>query len=71
MKQDTYRKINVLLNDWYIVDCLTSSGKYFMHIQDENNFNNYQYRKGMEWDTTGQRFLTSVGKRESWVGTEI
>jgi hypothetical protein len=28
------------LTDWLIVCCLTSSGKYFMHIQDENEFNN-------------------------------
>ena len=25
-----------------IVNCLTFSGKYFMLIQDENEFNNYQ-----------------------------
>ena len=25
-----------------IVGCLTSSGKYIMHIQDENKSNNYQ-----------------------------
>ena len=27
-------------SDWLIVVCLTSSGKYFVHLQDESTFNN-------------------------------
>ena len=36
---------NIWCVDRLIVGCLTSSDKYFMHIQDENRFNKDQYRK--------------------------
>jgi len=31
---------HMIVIDWFIISCLTPSCKYFMHIQDENKFNN-------------------------------
>jgi hypothetical protein len=49
--------------------CITSSAKYFGHIQDENKFWNIEklYRTVGEMGETEQRL--PPGKRESWTGT--
>ena len=44
----------MLMIDCLIVGCLTSSGKYFMHIQDENKFNNYKIYRKWGWGGTQQ-----------------
>ena len=42
--KDTFNSNTQQKEDWLIdVGCLTSSGKYFMIIQDENNVNNMPY----------------------------
>ena len=43
-------------NDWLIVGCLTSSGKYFMHFQD-NKFGNYQKLQKEEEGMENSDFL--------------
>ena len=59
---------------WLIVGYLTSSGKYFMHFQDENTFNNIQCIKtqtemGVEWENRGYNFRLPLEKFGEWVGS--
>ena len=40
--------------NWLTVCCLTTSGRYFKHIQDENKFNNiYKIYRGKSNQTSG------------------
>ena len=42
-KVQMFAYIHIMESDGlFVIGCLKSSGKYFMHIQDKNKFNNYQ-----------------------------
>ena len=57
-----YKQTDLLIS-WLLI-----SGKYFMHNQDKNKFNNYQKlsKVGVGLDTTWQQFLTDIEKSEQW-----
>ena len=51
---------------FYLIDCwlLNVQWQIFHAFSGREQVHNYQYRKGMGWETTGQRFLTATGRRE-------
>ena len=54
--------------DWLNDCCLKSSGKYFMHIQDENNLNNNQYVDCEQGTVKGGTYRLRQEKVLGWIG---
>ena len=65
--------ISINLSYWLIVGCLTSSGKYFMHIQDENKFTKNTIGRLIRQMPPGMMVweICHWKMRISWIGTEI
>ena len=51
MEKKDRNTLSIINNQYMVVGCLTSNGKYFMNIQDEKT--NQQYLKGVQNKETG------------------
>ena len=60
---------NIWLIDWLIDCCLTSGGKYYMHIQNEIKFNNIK-NYIQKWRRNGKNGTTLYCNWKVWTARE-